>query len=372
MIDMLQTALFYAASFVVVLTVIVFVHEYGHYRVARWCGVKVETFSIGFGKEIFGYTAKNGTRWKFCLIPMGGYVKMFGDADPASSPNPDAVETFTDAEKSIAFHFKPLYKKAAVVFAGPLANFILTITVMTGLFYFSGKQTILPVVGEVVAGSAAEKAGIRVGDEFIAIGGKRIHAFADIKRAVTLNLGEPVEARIKRDGSETVISVTPEIKETTDIFGNTITLPVLGVASSPKYSSYHKLPPIDAFIEANKETYNFVTSTLTAVGQMIVGRRDVSEISGPIGIAKYSGQSMQQGVQTVIWFIAVLSANLGLVNLFPIPALDGGHLLYYAIEGLRGKPLADKFQEVGIKIGIALISLFAAFAVYNDIVKLFK
>ena len=372
MIDILQTALFYAASFIVVLTVIVFVHEYGHYIVARWCGVKVETFSIGFGKEIFGFNAKSGTRWKFCLIPMGGYVKMFGDSDPASSPDPDAVQHFTQAEKNVSFHFKPLYKKAAIVFAGPLANFILSVVVMTGLFYFSGKHLVRPVAAEVVADSAAEAAGVQKGDEFLSIDGNKTDDFADIKRSISLNLGDPVEARIKRGDEELTLTITPELRETTDLFGNKIVSPILGIASSPEFFSYNKLGMGEAFVEANKETYRFVVSTLTAVGQMFTGRRDLSEISGPIGIAKYSGQSAEQGIKTAIWFIAILSANLGLVNLFPIPALDGGHLLYYAIEGLRGKPLADKFQNFGIKVGIGLISLFALFAVYNDIVKLFK
>jgi regulator of sigma E protease len=368
---MVQQFLFYAAAFVVVLSVIVFIHEYGHYLVARLCGVRVEMFSIGFGKEIAGFNDKHGTRWKICLIPMGGYVKMFGDVGPVSTPDVEAEAHYTPEQRAEAFHYKPLYKKAAIVFAGPAANFILSIAALTFLFAYSGMHVALPIVAQIVPGSAAERAGVAPKDEFLSLDGKTTENFDDIRRHVMLNLGTEVTALIKRGEQIVTLKITPDIKERTDVFGNVIKSPVIGVMSDPAHYAYHRLSPIGAFRAAGVETWRFVTSTLTAVGQMVTGRRDLSEISGPIGIAKYSGQSAKQGWKAILWFIAVLSANLGLVNLFPVPALDGGHLAYYAIEALRGKPLADRYQELGIKAGIALISVFAIFAVYNDIRKLF-
>lgn len=369
--DIVYSFLQNTAAFIIILSVIVFVHEYGHYIVARWCGVKVEVFSIGFGKELFGRYDKHGTRWKVCLIPMGGYVKMFGDADPASSPDSDKIEELTEEEKKQAFYYKPLYKKAAVVAAGPAFNFILTFVVLTGLFTVTGKTTALPVIAETVKESAAEKAGLQPGDRILAIDGEEAEAFTDIIRAMSLNTGTPVDLRVRRDEEEFNVTVTPEVKEAEDIFGNEIRKASLGIVADSASFSREELSFVSAMGHAVSETGNFITSTLKAVGQMITGARDLSEISGPIGIAKYSGQAAEKDVVTILWFIAILSANLGLVNLFPIPALDGGHLAFYAVEAVRGRPMAEKYQEIGIKFGIGLILVFAVFAVYNDLRKIF-
>lgn len=370
--QMFADGLHMAVAFVAVLSVIVFIHEFGHYYVARLCGVKVEAFSIGFGKELFGKTDKHGTRWKVCLIPMGGYVKMYGDAGPESSPDGSLLNAMTPEQKEEAFHYKPLYKKAAVVGAGPFANFVLTIVVLSGLFMAIGKQTSMPMISQVMAGSAAEKAGLKPGDEFLTLGGEEINEFADIQRYIGLHLGEEAEAKIKRGQEELTLTLKPEIKERKDIFGNVIKLPQLGVMSGPEYFSYNRLAPLEAIGQAFAETGHFVSGTLTAVGQMITGKRDASEISGPIGIARLSAKTAEQGLSSLLWFVAILSANLGLVNLFPVPALDGGHLLFYGLEALRGRPMAERFQEYGSRAGVALIAVFAVFAVYNDLRKLFS
>ena len=361
--------LFNIAAFIFVLTVIVFIHEYGHYYIARINGVKVEAFSIGFGKELFGWNDKHGTRWKICAIPMGGYVKMFGDINPASVPDDEQIKAFTKEEEEVAFHSKKLSQKTAIVSAGPIANFILSIVILSVLFAFVGKSTTLPEVSAIAPDSAAEAAGLQEGDMILEIDGEGVRTFADLQRIIGINTGTEVGIKLDRGGEIVNVAVTPRITEREDAFGNPVKTPLLGVMSTAM--SYEKLSLVKAPIEAVRETYNIGKSTLIAVGQMIVGKRSATEISGPIGIAKYSGQSAKRGVETLFWFMAVLSINLGLINLFPIPVLDGGHLLYYGIEAVRGKPMADKYQQYGFKIGIALVATLAIFAIVNDILKLF-
>lgn len=357
--------LYNAAAFVVILSVIVFVHEFGHYFVAKVSGVKIEQFSIGFGKEMFGFNDKSGTRWKFCVLPLGGYVKMFGDIDPASAPDTEKIKAFTEEEKKVAFHTKSLPVKSAVVFAGPAANFILSIVIMAFFFSIYGKPATLPKISAVSEDSAAEKAGLVPGDLILEIDGTKVDTFADVQRVIAINTGTPVEIVIDREGQQETVTATPLIREKKDIFGNIVKAPLLGIASSQV--AYEKLGPFPAVGAAVVETYNIAASTLKAIGQMFTGQRSPKEITGPLGIAKYSGQSAEQGLSTVLWFIVVLSINLGLVNLFPIPLLDGGHLMYYAIEGVRGKPMADKIEQIGFKIGIALVGTLFIFAFINDL-----
>lgn len=357
--------LYNLSAFVLIISVIVFIHEYGHYLVAKLSGVKIEAFSIGFGPELFGWNDKSGTRWKVSVLPFGGYVKMFGDIDPSSAPDMDKIEHFSEEDKKRAFHTKPLAIKAAVVVAGPVANFILAIAILTFFYAFYGKPVTQPIISDVMAKSAAQEAGLKQGDRVLAIDGSEVASFDDIQRIVSLNTGTAMYMHIKRDGKERDVVVTPKIEERKDMFGNAVRMPLLGITS--QVVNYQKLHSGVAVVEATKETYFIASSTLKAIGQIITGRRGTDELSGPIRIAKYSGQSLEKGVTTVLWFMVVLSVNLGLINLFPIPVLDGGHLFYYAVEAVRGKPMADRLQQYGFRIGLAFIICLALFSTVNDL-----
>jgi regulator of sigma E protease len=357
----------YIVPFLIVLTVLVFVHEMGHYWVARRNGVKIETFSIGFGPEIFGWFDRHGTRWKLSAIPLGGYVKMFGDADAASTPS-GALSTMSDAERSVSFHHKSLGQRAAILFAGPAANFLFAIILLTGLFCTVGQQFTMPDVGQVTPGSAAEDAGIKSGDVIVSIDGQAVERFEDVQQAVRLNAGSPMTVVVRRDGTELTKSVTPHMTELVDRFGNKHQLGILGIGRSGV--DYVRYDPITAVWQAVRETGSLVTGTLKAVGQMIVGTRTTEELGGPLRIAQMSGEVAQGGIVSLLWFMAVLSVNLGLINLFPIPILDGGHLLFYAAEALRGRPLGQRAQEFGFRIGLALVLTLMVFATWNDLVHL--
>ncbi len=356
----------YALPFLVVLTVLVFVHEMGHYLVARWCGVDVEVFSIGFGREIFGFNDKSGTRWRLSIIPFGGYVKFAGDAGAASEMVPD-LESIPEERRGGIFHFKPLHQRAAVVVAGPLANFLFAIVVFSIMFATIGRPYTPPVVDQVMEGSVAEAAGFRKGDRIVEISGKPIERFEDIQNVVRLNLGEPLEFVVLRDGARVILPATPRVVEMTDRFGNVYRVGQLGIAVMAR--DYAVLSPLQAVAAAVEQTYSVTATTLGAVGQMITGARSSDELRGPLGIVQLSGQAAQVGVASVIQFMAFLSISLGLINLFPVPMLDGGHLLFYAIEALRGKPLGEKSMEYGFRVGLALILALMVFATWNDLVQ---
>lgn len=362
-------ALHYAWSFFIILSIIVFIHEFGHYIIAKWCGVKIEAFSIGFGKELFGWNDKSGTRWKVSLVPMGGYVKMFGDSDAASTPDNEKSATMTDAEKAMSFHHKPLWQKAAIVAAGPVFNFALTIGILTYMLLAFGLPSTTAIIDEVMPESAAADAGFQHGDLILSIDDEEIGMFSDIMRTMATNTGTPVHIRFKRGDEELESTVTPRLTEIEDSLGNKVQWPMLGIRSME-----HTMEDISFFgavHEAVQRTYAICATSLHALGQIIAGDRDATELKGPIGIAKLSGQATGMDFSTVLWFIAMLSANLGLVNLFPVPLLDGGHLLYYAIEALTGRPLAEKFQEYGFRLGFALIACLMAFTILNDIRTIF-
>lgn len=357
----------YVLPFLVILTVLVFVHEMGHFLVARWNGVRVEVFSIGFGPELFGWTDRSRTRWKFSLIPLGGYVRMFGDANAASQPATDQAD-LTPEERAVSFHCKRLSQRTWIVAAGPLANFLFAIILLAGLFATVGQPFTPPVVGDVVPESAAAKAGILPGDKFYIIDGTSIERFEDVQQIVRLNPERPLEVVVLRDGSEVVLTATPTMSELTDNFGNLQKIGLLGVTrSGVEYAHYD---PLTAVWRATLETANLTVGTLQAVGQMIVGARSTDELGGPLRIAQMSGQVAEAGFITVIWFMAVLSINLGLINFFPIPMLDGGHLLFYGLEAVRGRPLGERAQEYGFRIGIALVFSLILFVTWNDLVHL--
>ncbi len=353
--------------FLIVLTVLVFVHELGHYLSARRNGVKVQIFSIGFGPELFGWTDRAGTRWKFSLIPIGGYVKMFGDADPSSMPS-GSIEEMTEEEKAVSFFHKRLLQRVEIVAAGPAANFLFAIVVLAVFFMTVGQPFTPADIGVVVPNSAAERAGIQQKDTILAIDGKPIERFEDIQQIVGLNSGEPMQVLVRRDGHDLTLSATPSVIEETDVFGNVHRIGRLGITR--KGTEFVRRDPVSALWRAADETWNMAAGTLQALGQMVTGARTTDELGGPIRIAQMSGVVAEGGPNSVIWFMAVLSVNLGLINLFPIPILDGGHLMFYAAEAIRGRPLGQRAQEYGFRVGLALVLTVMVFATWNDLVRI--
>lgn len=356
----------YIVVFLVVLTIVVFVHELGHYLVARWAGVRVEVFSVGFGREIWGWTAKSGTRWRVSLLPLGGYVKMFGEHDFAE----EGGRPLTPEEKAVSFQHKSVGRRAAIVAAGPVANFVFGIALLAGMFMALGQPTTPPVVGTVQPDSAAAAAGLQVGDRIVSVAGEEVATFQDVQQIVRLRIGESLPMVLLRDGREVSLVAQPRVQELVDGFGNAHRMPVLGIAAPEGSTEIRRHGLASATVTAVEETYGMVSSTFTALGQMISGARDSNELGGPLRIAKGAGQAAQLGIENVVFFIILLSINLGLINLFPIPMLDGGHLAYYAVEAVRGRPLGVRAQEYGFRIGLFLVFALMIFATRNDLVDL--
>lgn len=371
---MLETAMelfHYVWSFVLVLSIIVFVHEFGHYLAARACGVRVDVFSIGFGRELFGFTNKSGTRWKFSLLPLGGYVKMFGDSSEASTADAAALATMTNEERRVSFHHKPLWQKALVVAAGPLANFVLSIGVFTYFIFTVGMSSSLPVIGDIMPDTPAFSAGLQKNDRIVAVDGKPVSYFREVATEIALNTGKPVRLDILRNETPLMLTIIPKAYREKDAFGNEISRPILGIKSQTLV--YKEVGLMMALWHAGLQTYEMCATSVRVMGQMIRGDRSAEELKGPLGIAKLSGdatasgETTQQQARTLLWFIALLSVNLGFINLFPIPMLDGGHLLFYMLEGVRGRPLAEKVQEYSLRIGFSLLMCLMAFTLLNDI-----
>jgi regulator of sigma E protease len=367
--DLLTQFVTYVVPFLIVLTVLVFVHELGHYWVARRNGVRIEVFSIGFGSELFGWTDRAGTRWKFSAIPLGGYVKMYGDADPASAPGEGLAEMTPD-QRAISFHHKRVGQRAAIVAAGPAANFLFAIVVFALLYVFVGQPFTPAEVGSVLPGSAAERAGIEPGDRIVRINGEEIERFEDILRIVQINLDTgPLDIVVERGGREVEIRATPTIEVSADRLGRETRRALLGIGRSGIEIRQHG--PIEAVWRATQETWNQTIGTLRAMGQIITGRRSTAELGGPFRIGEMAGEVTKAGgVIALILFMCVLSINLGLINLFPVPMLDGGHLLFYAAEVVRGRPLSLRAQEYGFRIGLVLVLSLMLFATWNDLVHL--
>lgn len=363
----------YGVMFLVVLTILVFVHEMGHFLVARRNGVRVEVFSIGFGPEIIGRTDRLGTRWKFSLIPLGGYVKMFGDAGAASTPG-TGLDRMTPAQRAVSFHHKRVGQRMAIVAAGPAANFLFAILALAFMFMVYGQPYTPPVVREILPEGAAAEAGMKPGDRIVSMDGRDTPRFEDVLGVIVMNPGRTVSMvveRVEAEGAEPKrleLTVTPRAEKMEDRFGNIHTIGRLGVMRGN--DEYRRQTPLTAIWEAGKETVRLTEGTLDAVWQMALGMRSTNELGGPIRIAQMSGQVAQTGFVTMIWFVAVLSINLGLINLFPIPMLDGGHLLYYAVEAVRGRPLGERAQEYGFRGGLALVLTLMVFATWNDLVQL--
>jgi regulator of sigma E protease len=363
--DMIMPFLHTATAFIVILSVIVFVHEFGHYWVARLCGVRITDFSIGFGREIWGFNDRHGTRWKFSALPLGGYVKMFGDSSEASTSSKERLEAMSAEERKVSFHFQSLPKKAAIVSAGPVFNFLLTIFIFTFFVFSNGLETTEPLVGDVMPDTPAAAAGLQKGDRVLRVDGKPVKRFNDIPRLIVTNIGQPIVVALSRNGQPLEVTLTPKVIEEKDGLGNTIKRPLIGIRSMRL--TFEDVGLARALGEAVKRTWDLTLMTFDYLGQLVAGDRAPDELKGPIGIAKMSGQAAEHGIFTVLWFMALLSANLGLVNLFPIPPLDGGHLMYYMLEGARGRPMAERYQEMGYRAGFALILMLMAFTIYNDI-----
>ena len=361
-------ATFGIIPFLIVLTIVVFFHEFGHFLVARWCGVKVVTFSIGFGPELFGFNDRHDTRWKVCAVPLGGYVKFFGDDNAASVPDQAAAAAMSEAERRVSFVHQRVGPRAAIVVAGPIANFILSVVIFAGIFMSFGRQVMPARVDEVQPGSAAAAAGLMPGDLIVAIDGRPIGSFSDMQRIVAGSSGRTLTLTIDRGGAREDIRATPNARG----FCNA----VLGISKRSTDVKFEIASPPTALALGVQETYYVIERSLCFVTGVIVGRESANQLGGPIKIAEVAGDAWKAGldsggIATAIAYLlnlsAFLSASIGLLNLFPIPLLDGGHLLFYAIEALRGRPLSERAQEVGLRIGFAIVVMLMIFAAYNDI-----
>ena len=359
-------------AFVFVITVVVFFHELGHFAMARAFGIGVEAFSIGFGPAIFGWTDKKGTRWKVSWIPLGGYVKFLGDADAASTPDREMIAHMTPEQKASIFQEKPLYQRALVVGAGPGANFALAIVIFTLTFMLVGREVVRPVIDSVQPHSAAEAAGIKPGDIIGSVDGERIESFADLKSIVAMSPGRKVAITVKRDGKALTLFAVPRLQDVKDRFGNVQRLGMLGVAGRVDSSTVElvRYGAFGAVGAAGKQTWFVVDSTMTYLWRMVAGQEDAGQLSGPVGIARVSEQVASVGFLALIQLAALLSVSIGLVNLFPVPVLDGGHLLYYAFEGISGRPLGARAQDVGFRVGLAVMLALMVLATWNDLVRL--
>lgn len=356
--------------FLFVLTVVVFVHEMGHYLVGRLCGIGVQAFSVGFGPELFGFNDKRGTRWKLCAIPLGGYVKFVGDMSVTSSQvEAQATETLSDAERKVAFHTQPVWKRAATVFAGPLFNFLLTIAVFSVLFMAYGRYVSEPVVAAVTADSPAERAGIQPGDRFVSVDGKKVENFSDVQRLVSGRSGDTIDFVVLRDGKDVAVSIAPQLMDQKDALGNTVRIAVIGVVNNPEAGQPRLVTygPIGAVSAAVTETGHIIERTGQFLTRFAVGREDKCQLGGPVKIAGMAGQAAKMGFEWLVQLVALLSVGIGILNLLPIPPLDGGHLVFYAIEAVIRRPLSERVMEALYRTGMILVLAFMAFVFWNDL-----
>ncbi len=361
--------LFTAAAFLFVLSIVVVIHELGHFLVARWCGVKVDEFAMGFGREIYGWHDSKGTRWRLNWIPLGGYVKFMDDANGASIPDPEAIRNMSADERATSFHGKALWQRAAVIAAGPIANFILAVVLLAAIFMTWGVPTTPALVDEVVEGGAADRAGLKAGDLIVEIDGTAIESFGDLQRVISINPDRKLQLAYVRNEKRNVVELTPELKEVPDGFGGTLRQGMLGIKRSnlPSNWTYKHYGPLAALSLGVKECYFFVERNLSYMGGIVTGREKADQLGGPIRIADAAGKVASLGLVPLLHLTAMISVSVGLFNLFPIPPLDGGHLLYYAAEAVRRRPLSEGTQGVGFRMGLALILMLAVFALWNDL-----
>lgn len=393
-------------AFLILLMIIVFFHEYGHFSVARMLGVRVDVFSIGFGKPLLRWTDRKGTEWRISMLPLGGYVKFFGDLNAASQgpaeaerkpvttqfPAPGEKEKIeggmTAEERKVCFHFKPLWRRAAIVAAGPVANFILAVVIFAALFMSFGRSVTEPIVAGVVEESPAAEAGFIPGDRILSINGRDVESFSQLIDAVLVSGGSEMRVEVERDGQNLLLSVSPERVEGEDRFGNKIERWQLGI-SGPRgveYTTFQTYGPLEALVEGVRELGRILSLTINFLGKIILGQEDASQLAGPIKMAQYAGQSVMSGFDdsayreppglglklkaSIVNFISIaafVSVSIGFLNLLPVPVLDGGHLLYYAYEAVAGKPLGARAQAIGFRLGFVLLASLMIFVTWNDI-----
>lgn len=364
----------YGIIFLGVLTLVVFIHELGHFLVARWCGVYVKVFSIGFGPEIFHFYDRHGTRWRFAWLPLGGYVKFLDDDNAASKPSPEALRNMTEEDKKNSFHTKPVAQRAAVVAAGPIANFLLAIALYAGINYAVGIKTMPAFVDAVVADSAAAKAGFLPGDKIIEIDGAAISSFEDLQTIVAPNAGREFTFRVDRKGEILNLKATPAVEESRDLLGRTFRRGLIGIKRSVSADQIQTLNvgPVEAVVRGVKETYLNVTQSLSGIGDILSRRQSTEQMGGPLMMAEVTARVAELGMEPLLRWIAFISANVGFLNLLPIPVLDGGHLLFYSIEAVRRKPLGERFQQIGFQIGLAMILMLMIFVNFNDLLSIWR
>ncbi|MHA6690473.1 RIP metalloprotease RseP [Devosia sp. A449] len=368
MFEFIYWLLSYVVPFLAVLTVIVFVHEMGHYLVARWNGVAIQTFSVGFGRELIGWDDKHGTRWRISAIPLGGYVRFVGDMNEASVPDPEATANVDPALAPRLFANKNVWQRIAVVAAGPIANVLLTFFILYALLLGYGRYTIPPVVGAVIAGSVAETAGIEPGDIIIAVDGYAVRGFEDFQRLVATSPARPVTVELDRGSTSETIVLVPEVVEVEDRFGNMQKIGRIGVSRDVAQTdvSLYRPGPVEAVGMTVEEIRFIIQRTAAFLGDFFVGRGDVEQLGGPVKVAKVSGEVATLGIIALINLTALLSLNIGIFNLLPVPMLDGGHLLYYLVEAVRGRALSMRVQEMGFRFGFALVLALMVFTLFND------
>lgn len=355
--------------FLFVLTIVVFVHEMGHYLVGRWCGIGVTAFSIGFGPELLGLTDRHGTRWKLCAIPLGGYVKFVGDMGVTSQPDKAEAEALPEAQRRVAFQNQAVWKRALTVFAGPAFNFLLTIAVFAVMFSIYGRFVSEPTVAEVRPDSPAAAAGFLPGDRFVSVDGEPVETFADVQRLVSGRAGDPIVFVMARDGGEVTLTATPAVSEQKDPLGNVIKIGVIGVVNNeamgqPRVVSY---TPTQALGEAVLETGHIISRTGQFLSRFVVGREDKCQLGGPVKIADMAGKAARMGFEWLVQLVALLSVGIGFLNLLPIPPLDGGHLVFYAVEAATGRPVSERATEFIYRTGFFLVLVFMGFVFWNDL-----
>jgi len=370
MFDFAFWLLSYVVPFLAVLTVIVFVHEMGHYLVARWNGVAIQTFSVGFGRELVGWNDKHGTRWRISAVPLGGYVRFVGDMNAASMPDPEATQNLPPELAPRLFVNKSVWQRIAIVAAGPIANVLLTFFILYALLLGYGRYTIPPVVGEVIAGSVAEEAGLQAGDTIVSVDGYAVRGFEDFQRYVATSPSREVVVDLVRNGAEQTLTLTPEAVQVEDRFGNLQRIGRIGVTRNVDDTdiTLYRPGPVEAIGMTFEEIRFIIQRTAAFLGDFFVGRGDVEQLGGPVKVAKVSGEVATLGIVALINLMALLSLNIGIFNLLPVPMLDGGHLMYYLVEAVRGRPLSMRVQEIGYRFGFALVLALKVFTVFNDTV----
>ncbi len=377
MLTMLTTFATYVVPFVIVLSIVVFFHEFGHFIIGRWCGVKVDAFSIGFGPELFARVDRYGTRWRVAAIPLGGYVKFHGDANAASAPDADVVAAMPEDERAVTFAAQPVWKRAAIVFAGPFANFVLAVAIFAGVFSYYGRTILAPRVGSVTAGGAGEKAGFKPGDLVLTIDGESIPTFAKLQEIVSSSADSKLVVVVRRGDTDVTLEATPAWRDVESAAGK-VRIGMLGLKASTAPADMHQehFGPAQSVVAAVEETWQIVHRTGSYLSGLITGRESADQLSGPIGIAQISGHMAQAaprvGLGPFLNLIAILSVSVGLLNLMPVPLLDGGHLLFFGIEAIRGRALNERAQEVAFRLGLAMVGTLMVFSTYNDIARLIQ